>query len=94
MEEKIKLIQRLADMGMLAFDEEETSRMAKELDEILSFVDCIKEADVKGVQPERKVVNFEDLREDIAEESLSKEDLFKNAFHTESGCFVAPKVVE
>jgi Asp-tRNA(Asn)/Glu-tRNA(Gln) amidotransferase C subunit len=34
MEEKIKLIQRLADMGMLAFDEEETSRMAKELDEI------------------------------------------------------------
>ena len=93
MEEKIKLIQRLADMGMLAFDEEETSRMAKELDEILSFVDCIKEADVQGVQPERKVVNFEDLREDIARNPF-KEDLFKNAFHTESGCFVAPKVVE
>lgn len=94
MNDKIKLVQHLADLGMLTFSEKEMQSMVGDMQDIIGLIDQIKQADVSGIQPDIKQTKFEDLRIDKARQSMPKEDILKNAAQTENGCFVVPKVVD
>lgn len=94
MDDKIKLVQHLADLAMLTFSEKELEGMVNDMQDIIGLIDLIKEADVSGIKPELNEIVFADLRKDEAKPSTPKEDLLKNAAKAESGSFEVTKVVE
>lgn len=94
MDEKIKLVKHLADLGMLTFSDKEMQSMVNDMQEIIGLIDGIKEADTNGVEPKLNIVAFADLREDQAAPSMPREDILRNAAKQEKDSFVVPKVVE
>jgi aspartyl-tRNA(Asn)/glutamyl-tRNA(Gln) amidotransferase subunit C len=90
-----KLINRLAKLSNLEIDESKKESLAKELNEIVGFVENLNEIDVSNIE-----ANFTTLeggtpfREDIPQnnEEFSKAVL-KNAPKSEENCFIVPKII-
>ena len=95
MEVNNKLIQDIAKLAKLEFDEKSTEEMKGDLEKILSFVDKLNEIDTKGVEP---LIYMSDevnvLRADEITEETSQEDALKNAPHKDSDYFKVPTVLK
>lgn len=88
----------MAALAHLRLDDHEVSRMARDLDEILTHVDKLNELDTTGVEPMAQVL-FEagptsTLRQDTPGECLSNETALANAPLSGSGQFKVPRVIE
>lgn len=92
--EKLK---EYAEKLMFDMDEKEYETLEKEFEIILKQMDLIgKIENIKDVEPMTFPFTIEGvkLREDIPEESLSIEDVLKNAKDVENSMVKVPKVVE
>ena len=86
---------KLAKLARLSLNAEQLNSLEKDLTSIVSFIDQLKEINTEKIDPTSNSLNQDlILREDIAENSLSNEDLLKNVPESELGFFVVPKVVE
>jgi aspartyl-tRNA(Asn)/glutamyl-tRNA(Gln) amidotransferase subunit C len=91
-------VRYVAALAHLRLDDHEVSRMARDLDEILTHVDKLNELDTTGVEPMAQVL-FEagptsTLRQDTPGECLSNETALANAPLSGSGQFKVPRVIE
>ncbi len=91
-----KDIQYVADLARLNLSEEETDRLARDMDSIIRYsMDKLKELDTDGVMPMEHVLPIRNVfREDTCEKSFNREEMLQNAPASDSGCFKVPKVVE
>jgi len=85
----------VAHLSRLKLSDEEKARFAGQLDAILQYVDKLNELDTGKVEPlihaaERTNV----VREDVAGESLTREDALKNAPESSEGCFKVPRIID
>ncbi|MFA6860260.1 MAG: Asp-tRNA(Asn)/Glu-tRNA(Gln) amidotransferase subunit GatC [Clostridia bacterium] len=87
-------IQRLATLSALNFKEEELDSFAKEFESIVGFVQKIVDAKIDEKKLEERTVEFDDLREDSAEESLPQSEVLLNSPKSKSGSFCVPKMME
>jgi aspartyl-tRNA(Asn)/glutamyl-tRNA(Gln) amidotransferase subunit C len=91
-------VRRVAELANLALREEEVSRMAHDLDGILSHINQLNELDTTGVEPMTQVVfdagETATLREDLERPSLSNADAVANAPVTSGGYYKVPRVIE
>jgi|TARA_B100000780_G_scaffold273470_1_gene237097 aspartyl-tRNA(Asn)/glutamyl-tRNA(Gln) amidotransferase subunit C len=86
---------KLAKLARLSLNDEQLNSLEKDLTSIVSFIDQLKEINTDKIDPTSNSLNQDlILREDIAENSLSNEDLLKNVPESELGFFVVPKVLE
>ena len=86
---------KLAKLARLSLDDEQLNSLEKDLTSIVSFIDQLKEVDTDKIDPTANSLDQDlILREDVAENSLSNEDLLKNVPESELGFFVVPKVLE
>jgi len=95
MEVNDQLVEKLAGLARLEFDEQEKEIIKKDLQRMIEFVDKLNELDVKGVEPllhMSDVVNV--LREDRVEGSIPREEGLKNAPDTDGIYFKVPKVIK
>ena len=86
---------KLAKLARLSVNDNQLNSLEKDLKSILQFIDQLKEIDTENIDPtlnslDQKLI----LRDDIAEDSLSNEDLLRNVPESELGFFVVPKVIE
>ena len=86
---------KLAKLSRLSVNDNQLSNLEKDLKSILKFIDQLKEINTEDIDPtsnslDQKLI----LRDDIAENTLSNEDLLKNVPESELGFFVVPKVIE
>jgi len=83
---------KVAELARLQLTEEEIEIYAKQLKDILEFVNTMNEVDTDNVEP--FVLEFEEtpLREDIPGETLPREEIEKNAPEFENGYFVVPRI--
>jgi|TARA_Y100000768_G_C23817304_1_gene604768 aspartyl-tRNA(Asn)/glutamyl-tRNA(Gln) amidotransferase subunit C len=86
---------KLAKLARLSVNDNQLNSLEKDLKSILKFIDQLKEINTKDIDPtsnslDQKLI----LRDDIAENTLSNEDLLKNVPESELGFFVVPKVIE
>ena len=86
---------KLAKLSRLSVNDNQLNSLEKDLKSILKFIDQLKEINTEDIDPtsnslDQKLI----LRDDIAENSLSNEDLLKNVPESELGFFVVPKVIE
>lgn len=89
------LVNNLANLARLQFNEVEKEMIKKDLEQMIGFVDKLKELDTTGVEPllhMSDVVNV--LREDKIQGSSSREEALKNAPDSDGSYFRVPKVIK
>ncbi len=89
-----KQIEHLATLSHLKLSEEEFLIMQKDIENILKFVEKIKDVQTDDKWEEEGVVDIEKLREDEIKPSFSSETILKNSPKKRKGYFNVPKVVE
>ncbi len=92
-------VQRVAELANLALTEEEISRMARDLDGILSHIEKLNELDTTNVEPMAQVLfpaadETATLREDVERAPLPNAEAVANAPVSGGGYFKVPKVIE
>ena len=86
---------KLAKLARLSLNVEQLNNLEKDLTSIVSFIDQLKEINTEKIDPTSNSLDQDlILREDVAENKLSNEDLLKNVPESELGFFVVPKVIE
>jgi len=91
-------VRRVAELANLALGDDEIGRMARDLDEILTYIDKLNELDTSGVEPMAQVLYDAEetatLREDRERATLGTAVAVANAPLAGSGYFKVPKVFE
>jgi aspartyl-tRNA(Asn)/glutamyl-tRNA(Gln) amidotransferase subunit C len=90
-----KLIEKLAHLSRLEFENESKEEIKKDLTRILAFVDKLNELNTDNVEP---LVYMTDevnvLREDEVKQTITQDEALKNAPKHDSDYFRVPRVVE
>lgn len=90
-----ELIDKLANLARLRFNEEEKEEIKNDLTKMISFIDKLNELDTTGVEPLLHMSdNINILREDEIKDMLSRQDVFKNAPLHDEQFFKVPKVIK
>lgn len=90
-----KLIDKLAHLSRLEFENEAKEEIKKDLTRILSFVEKLNELNTDNVEP--LVYMTEELnvlRDDEVKQTITQEEALKNAPKRDSDYFRVPRVVE
>lgn len=88
-------INQLAHLSRLEFSAEEQSKIKGDLENILVLCEKLNEVDTNGVEPLIYMTDAENnVREDVVEQSFSREQILQNAPKKDSDYFRVPKVIE
>ena len=90
-----KLIQDIAALAKLEFDEQSAEQMKADLEKVIGFVDKLNEIDTEGIEPLIYLsgeVNV--LREDEVKAVISQVEALKNAPEKDSDYFKVPTVLK
>ena len=94
MEVNDALIENLANLARLQFDNEEKEEIKKDLQRMISFVEKLNELNTDGVEPLLHMTDeINVLREDEVRGSVSREEALQNAPATDGVYFKVPKVI-
>jgi aspartyl-tRNA(Asn)/glutamyl-tRNA(Gln) amidotransferase subunit C len=89
------LIENLAKLSHLSFDEQERKEIRADLEQMITFIEKLKEVNTEGVKPLLHMSNNIDiLRDDVVQGSVSREEGLKNAPDTDGTFFRVPKVIK
>ena len=95
MEVNDALIENLANLARLRFDDSEKEQIKKDLQRMISFVEKLNELNTDGIEPQLHMTDAMNvLREDELEGSISREEALKNAPETDGVYFKVPKVIK
>ena len=84
----------IADLADLNIKDNEVDEYAKNLDDILNFVEVLNKVDTDNVEESvRTINNVNVFRKDEVKEFEDKESLLQNAPDKEDGMFKIPKVI-
>ena len=88
-----KLIKKLENLAMIEIEDKE--KMAKDLAEIVEFVEMLNELDTTGVEATFSTLNNPTpLREDEPVKSDIIKDVLAHAPKAKDGYFIVPKIIE
>ena len=89
------MVDEIAHLARLEFDEKEKAGILNDMNRMLSFVDKLNELDTEGVEPLIYMTNEKNvLRPDEPIISITQKEALKNAPRKDSDYFKAPKVIE
>lgn len=84
-------VEKVAENARIKIDEEEAEEFAEDFEEILDMFETLDEIDTEDVEPAFHPVETESKsREDEEEETLEKEEVFRNTGNEEDGYFKGP----
>jgi aspartyl-tRNA(Asn)/glutamyl-tRNA(Gln) amidotransferase subunit C len=88
-------LDRIAHLARLEYDEKDSEKMLSDLNNIVAFVEKLKEVDTTGVEPLTTMSHeINALREDEVKNHLPHEQALINAPKKDSTFFRVPKVLE
>jgi aspartyl-tRNA(Asn)/glutamyl-tRNA(Gln) amidotransferase subunit C len=95
MEVNDAMVEKLAHLARLKFNEEEKQEIKTDLQRMISFVEKLNELNLDGVEP---LLHLSDevnvLRDDEIKGSVSREDALKNAPLHDEQFIKVPKVIK
>ena len=90
-----KLVEHLAHLSRLDFDDNSKEKMKFDFEKILDFVDKLEEVDTDNVEPLSYMSSeLNVLREDKVEQMLTQEQALKNAPVNDTDYIRIPKVID
>lgn len=88
------MVDKLALLARLQFNEKEKAEIKNDLEKMIGFVDKLNELDTTGVEPLLYISQNENIfRNDEAAGMVSREDALKNAAVHDKEFFKVPKVI-
>lgn len=88
-------IKYVADLARLKLTQEEEELYAKQLNDILGYMDKLNSLDTENVDAMSHAANVANvLRKDIVKESTSNKEALENSPEQDKGFFKVPKVIE
>lgn len=88
-------VARIATLARIKVPEAEQDHLARELSQILNWIEQLNEIDTKGVAPMSSVAAMKlPMREDVVTDGNCRDKILANAPAAAHGFFVVPKVVE
>ena len=88
-------VKKVAKLARIEINEEEETTLIAELNNILGWVDELKQVDTDSIEPMLSVFNESmQMREDKSESNFDNSQILHNSPESNSGFFVVPKVVE
>ena len=95
MEVNDALVDKLANLARLQFDDAEKSAIKTDLQRMIQFVEKLNELDTTGVAPLLHMSdNINAVREDEVKGSISREEGLQNAPLKDEQFFKVPKVIK
>lgn len=94
MEVNRALVNHIAHLSRLHYEEEDKAAIEADLQKMISFVEKLSEIDTSGVEPLQHMGNaINVLREDEIRGSVSRQEALENAPVTDGTFFKVPKVI-
>ncbi len=91
----IEDVDKIAALAKLKFSDEEKQKLAKQLDQIVAYVEKLNELDTESIEPTYHVIDLKNVfREDKVEPWLTQEEALQNAPAKKHGYFSVPKVIK
>lgn len=88
-------IKYVANLARIRLTDKEIKRFSKQLEDILKYIDKLKELNITDIQPTSHVLGLKNIfRDDVAKPSLNSEEVLKNAPERKENFFKVPKVIE
>jgi aspartyl-tRNA(Asn)/glutamyl-tRNA(Gln) amidotransferase subunit C len=88
-------VEKVAKLARLELTDNEKAAFTKQLSQILTHVETLKQYDTIGVEPTATVLGQVNVfRPDITRPSLAVEHAVANAPESAGGFFVVPKIIE
>ena len=88
-------VRKVAHLARIAVEDRELPDLARELSDILGWVEQLLEVDVTGVEPMASVTGIPlPTREDDSGRPTSRDKVLGNAPDTRDGFYAVPRVVE
>ena len=89
------LIEKLANLSRLQFDENEKEEIKGDLEKMIGFIDKLNELDTENVEPLLHMTQNKNIfRKDEVKGEISREDVFRNAPLHDEEFFKVPKVIK
>jgi aspartyl-tRNA(Asn)/glutamyl-tRNA(Gln) amidotransferase subunit C len=90
-----KVIDQLAHLARLEFNEQDREQIRNDINRMLKFVEKLNEIPTDAVEPLVHMTNEPiTLRPDVIQPALNQNDALKNAPLKDSDYFKAPKVID
>ena len=90
-----ELLDKMAHLARLEFDEKDAEKMMSDMTNIVSWMEKLNEIDTTGVEPLTTMSHeINVLREDEVRNQLPPEEVLKNAPKKDPQYFRVPKVIE
>ncbi len=89
------LLDKIAHLARLEFDEKDAAKMMEDMNAIVGWVEKLSEVDTEGVEPLTTMsheVNV--MREDVVKNPLTRVQALSNAPKKDQEYFKVPKVIE
>lgn len=89
-----ELVDRIAALAKLEFDDASKVEIIKDLDNILAFVEKLNELDTSGVEPLVYITDKKNVfRNDEVKQEINKEQALQNAPMKDNDYFKVPKMI-
>lgn len=90
-----KEVEHIAHLARLEFSEKEIEAFTRQLDNILTYFDKLKEVNTANIEPTSHAIKVKNVfREDEVKKSISLDSCLRNAPEEEGNCFRVPKIIE
>ena len=90
-----ELVDRLAELAKLEFEDQAKEGLKKDLQKIVDLVEKLKEVNVDGIEPLIYMTDEKNvLRKDVVKDTVTKEEALLNAPQRDSDYFKVPKVLK
>jgi aspartyl-tRNA(Asn)/glutamyl-tRNA(Gln) amidotransferase subunit C len=90
-----ELLDKIAHLSRLEFDEKDAEKMMQDMTDIVNWVEKLNEVDTRGVEPLTTMSHeVNALRNDVVQEHLSHERALRHAPKKDADYFRVPKVLE
>ena len=90
-----ELLDKIAHLSRLEFDEKDAAKMMEDMTAIVTWVEKLNEVNTDGVEPLTTMSHeINALRDDEVKQDISQADALRNAPATNGDYFTVPKVLE
>jgi aspartyl-tRNA(Asn)/glutamyl-tRNA(Gln) amidotransferase subunit C len=88
-------IEHLAQLARLSVSGDDKELFAKQIDNILTYMDKLNELDTGAIEPTSHIISLSNVvREDLPKDSLDREDALMNAPDRTEKFYRVPKIIE
>lgn len=88
-------IDYVANLARIALTEDEKELFGRQLEDVIKYVDQLREVDVSGIEPSAHAFEIVNVwQEDECRQGLTNEAALQNAPVTRDNMIVVPKVVD